>query len=101
LRQTIEEQALQLAQKLAREQVTGTIVRLKLRWSSFETITRQALLPRPTADARVIAAWAQRLLQQANRRGRPVRLIGVAVSGLGQHPIQLSLWDQPPEPAGR
>ena len=38
--QTVQEQAMQVARKLRAERVTGTTVKLKLRWAAFTTLTR-------------------------------------------------------------
>ena len=39
--QTVQEQAVQVARKLQTEGLTGTTVKLKLRWADFTTLTRQ------------------------------------------------------------
>lgn len=93
LRRTLHEQAAEVARDLRAEGLSGATVKLKLRWPDFTTLTRQATLPEATDDAAVITAQAVRLLEQAWTPGRPVRLIGVGVSGLGVPVRQLTLWD--------
>jgi DNA polymerase-4 len=74
--------------------VAGSTVRLKLRWSDFTTLTRQTQLPQATDQEKEICQAAERLLAATWSAGRPVRLIGVAVSGLGAPMRQLNLFDR-------
>lgn len=102
LERTIRAQAREVAAKLRRKGLLGTTVKLKIRWPDFTTPTRQLTLPQPSDDAEALSAAALRLFDQIWRRGQPVRLIGVGVSGLGTPPRQLSLWDAPaPEEQAR
>jgi DNA polymerase-4 len=96
LRQTIQTQAADISRKLKRESLVCTTVKLKLRWPDFTTPTRQITLHEPTDQAGAIGESAIRLFEQIWQSGRPVRLLGVGVSGLGAPPRQLSLWDSAP-----
>ncbi len=98
LERTLREQAAEIAQKLRREDLMGTTVKLKIRWPDFTTPTRQLTLPQPTDEPEVIAEAALRLFGQIWSGAQAVRLIGVGVSGLGTPPRQLSLWDAPLAP---
>jgi DNA polymerase-4 len=98
LERTLREQAGEIAQKLRREDLVGTTVKLKIRWPDFTTPTRQLTLPQPTDEADTIAEAALRLFGQIWSHGQAVRLIGVGISGLGSPPRQLSLWDVPAAP---
>lgn len=75
--------------------VAGTIA-LKLRWSSFETITRQTKLTRATNTGLTIFKAASGLLNEAHRDGQAVRLIGVRADQLseGGDGMALTLWDE-------
>ena len=97
--QTVQEQAVQVAHKLQAEGLTGTTVKLKLRWADFTTLTRQTSVG-PTDDEALLAQSARWLLDQVWVRGRPVRLIGVGVSGLEARVRQLSLLDPDAQDAG-
>jgi DNA polymerase IV len=101
LERVLREQAAELAEKLRRNEVVASTVKLKIRWPDFTTPTRQLTLPQPTDEAAQIAEAALRLFRQIWTREQPVRLIGVGVSGLGSVPHQMSLWDAPfaPTPA--
>ena len=83
-----------VGQRLRRAGRAGNTVKLKLRWADFTTITRQVTLEEPTAYDDVILQAVEGLLRAHWPKGRPVRLIGVAVSNLGPPAIQLRLWDK-------
>ena len=72
--------------------LAGATVKIKLRWSDFSTLNRQLTLEQPTDRDGEIYAAAQQLFAQVWLPGRPVRLIGVGLSGFGQTKRQLDLW---------
>lgn len=98
LERALREQAAEIAQKLRRDDLVGTTVKLKIRWPDFTTPTRQLTLAQPTDEPDVIAKVALRLFYQLWTGEQAARLIGVGVSNLGSSPCQLSLWDVPPVP---
>lgn len=82
-----------VGRRLRRAGLRGHTVRLKLRWADFSTITRQVAMDHATdLDAEIIEA-AVGLFDKAWTVGRPVRLIGVGVSGLEEPVQQLGLWE--------
>jgi len=93
LRRTLEEQAQNIAHQLQRQGLHARTIKIKLRWPDFTTLTRQITLEAPTREAQVIAASAVQLFQGLWTPGRPVRLLGVGVSGLDAPPRQIGLWD--------
>ena len=97
LRRTLLDLSDQVAASLRREGLVARTVKLKLRWPPFETITRQTTLPQPTDLEAEIFAAARALFAAAWGRGRPVRLIGVGVSGLQAPARQLGLFEAAPE----
>ncbi|MBN2001802.1 MAG: DNA polymerase IV [Anaerolineae bacterium] len=90
-----------VGRRLRHAELYGSTVKIKLRWSDFSTITRQITLPRPTNQDNDIYDAACELLAQARPHGKPVRLIGVGVSGLGPQAQQLELWETPLEKGQR
>ncbi len=94
LRKTLFDQAREVALLLKRKQLVATTIKLKLRWSNFATITRQAQLE-PASDNHQAIFQAVVLLLQKAWDGKPVRLIGVGVSGLTAALQQESLFDVP------
>ena len=91
---TLRRLADRVARRLRADEVTGTTVKIKLRWSDFTTLTRQATLPQPTDLDNEIYGTALQLFERAWVPARPVRLIGVGVTGLGPAARQLALWNE-------
>jgi DNA polymerase-4 len=93
LRRTLQEQSEAVAQRLHGSNLTGTTVKLKIRWPDFTTLTRQTTLDHGIDQTSKIYHAALELFEKVWRSGQAVRLIGVGVSGLGAPMRQLSLWD--------
>jgi DNA polymerase-4 len=94
--QRLTAMAEQVADQLEARDLIGRTITTKARYPDFRTLTRSQTLTRPTADAGVIAGWARRLLRRTEAGERPVRLLGVTVSGLESREgvaQQLSLFD--------
>lgn len=72
--------------------LAGATVKIKLRWTDFSTLSRQTTLDQPTDRDGEIFECARDLFEQYWKIGRPVRLIGVGLSGFGQSRRQLGLW---------
>ncbi len=100
LERTLAEQAADVSRILRQQRLAGVTVKLKLRWADFTTLTRQTTLPQPVDDAATILATVQPLFGRA-WDGRPVRLIGVGVSGFQEGARQMNLWEQPDERSER
>jgi DNA polymerase-4 len=94
LQKTLRHLAEQVGRRLRKRELSGTTVKLKLRWADFTTLTRQVTLPHPVnLDADIYQAVAS-LFEQTWIPGKPVRLLGVGVSGFGQPAYQLGLWEE-------
>jgi len=65
-------------------------VTLKLRYSTFHTLTRRTTLPAPTTSVRAVSETLRNLLAQVDLRGRWVRLVGVSLSDLQGKAFQLT-----------
>ncbi len=94
LEETLRALTQKVAQRLRKVELAGKTVRLKLRWSNFETLTRQKTLPTMSDNEAEIFEAALSLLKKLRPSGKAVRLIGVGVSGLGPPLRQLSLWEE-------
>lgn len=66
-------------------------VAVKIRYSDFETTSRQTTIPYTEADDEVIPV-VKELFQQLYRKGTPVRLLGVRLSELTNNAIQTNLF---------
>ncbi|MCB1871618.1 MAG: DNA polymerase IV [Gammaproteobacteria bacterium] len=98
LQDTLHKLAAEVAARARREQLSGAVVTLKIRFTGFETHTRQRKLPTPTHDERVILREAWALFLGSKLPIKPVRLIGVGISDWQQtetEPVQADLFDQP------
>ncbi len=71
-----------VSERLARRGVEGRTVILKLTYRNFQHATRRTTLRQATSDAGIIAAEARALLGRSAAGSRPVRLVGVGVTGL-------------------
>lgn len=108
------EQADRVCGGLAGAGQAGRTVHIKVRYDDFTTVTRAHTLPTPTADPDLVATTARRLLRATEAGARPVRLVGVGVSGfdhdehsrqlrlpfteLGEDPLEAALGALPVEP---
>jgi DNA polymerase-4 len=93
LSDTLEDQADDIVHHLRKIDRRGKTITLKLRYSDFSTITRSRTLWRYTDEAPLIAETARSLLTGATEAGRrPVRLIGISVSGLIHPGEPEQLW---------
>jgi DNA polymerase IV len=72
-----------VGRRLRRAGVAGRTVTLKVRFASFETITRSLTLPAPTDRTHDLVVVATDLLAALRLERVRVRLLGVAVSNLG------------------
>ena len=93
LRQTLRALADKVGYRLRQAGLAGSVVQIKLRYSNFETLTRQTALPQPTNLDDEIYAAAEKLFEANIIPTRAVRLIGIGVSRLTPPFRQLSLWD--------
>ena len=93
LRKELKNMAENISRRLQKSGYIGTTVKLKLRWPDFSTITRQTTLTIGTDNFEIIFQFAIALFEKEWRDGRPVRLIGLGISGLGPPYRQLSLWE--------
>ena len=72
-----------LMERISRKGAAGRTVTLKLKFSDFTQITRAHSLAQPIGDRAAIQEQARQLLRAELPLARSVRLLGVAISGLG------------------
>ncbi|MGH7828026.1 MAG: DNA polymerase Y family protein [Candidatus Binatia bacterium] len=76
--------------RLRRENLYARCLTLKIRYTTFQTVTRSRTLSTPTCFDREIFEVVSHLLRQNIDQGRSVRLLGVSASAL-----QSSGWQEP------
>lgn len=101
--QIMRQMAEQVERRLQELDLYGKTVILKLRWNSFQLMTRRVTVPRAVQDADSIVALLTPIVQeQLKGEPRRVRLVGVTVSHLlSSHAAQQApqiipqpLWDE-------
>ena len=88
LRACLREQAEDIAAKLKRKQLGAHTVQVKVRYGDFTTLTRQIRVEEPITEADEIYRLACFLLGREKLVSRPLRLLGLGVSGLGEPTYQ-------------
>jgi DNA polymerase-4 len=89
---TLLDLAESVASRLRRHDLAAGAVQLKLRYEGFETLTRQAPLPRQTRESTPLYDAVLALLRKTLVSGRGVRLIGLTAINLTDAQ-QLTLFD--------
>jgi len=96
-RRDFEAHLLRLSEKVGRRarrhSLMGKRVTLTLRYSDFETFTKQATLSGYTNDTHVIYQSVLRILDSIRLKAR-VRLLGVSISSLIEDPGQVPLMEE-------
>jgi DNA polymerase-4 len=96
LRRTLRELCETVGRNLRQAHLSGSTVKIKLRWPDFTTLTRQVTLPQPTDQGDEIFAAAAELLEKNRPDRQLVRLLGVGVTHIAAPVRQLSLWETGP-----
>jgi DNA polymerase-4 len=86
IRREIERLARHAAAFLVRKELFARTVTLKLRYATFETITRSQTREPATHSPEEIVSRALALLEKTEAASRPVRLLGVSLHGLSTSP---------------
>jgi DNA polymerase-4 len=84
-----------VTERLVADGVRARTVSVKLKLADLRLVSRQVSRTSPTDDQEVIFRAARAALDRSHAESRPVRLIGVGLSGL-EHPrpeIQMTLFD--------
>ncbi len=73
------------------EKVAGCVA-VKIRYSDFETTSKQTTIPYTCADDEVIP-MAKELFKKLYKKGQPIRLLGVRLSELTNDAVQTNLFN--------
>lgn len=87
--------------RLRKSGLLAGMISVEIKYSSFQSVSHQMILPAPSNTSQVIYETACRLFDEL-WNGSPIRLLGVRSSKLSDltEPTQLSLFDLPGESAG-
>src|SRR4029079_9501131 len=92
LRACLQEQPDDVARSLAKRRLAAHTVQVKLRYGDFTSLTRQISFEEPLTEAKEIYRLGCWLLAREKLVNRPLRLIGLGVSGSAEAQVnQLSL----------
>lgn len=87
----LRQQSEEVAEKLAHERLAARTIQVKVRYSDFKTLTRQTSVEDPVESASGIYGLACSILRREQLVNRPLRLLGLGVSGLVPPGCQLRL----------
>ena len=80
----LQEQAEEISAKLKRKRLGAHTVQVKVRYSDFTTLTRQISTDEPLVETADLYRMACFLLNRDRLVSRPLRLLGLGVSSLGE-----------------
>ncbi len=95
LEEALRELVDRVTERLRADGVRARTVSVKLKLPDFRLVSRQVSRTSPTDDGEVIFRAARAALERSHLDSRPVRLLGVGLSGL-EHPrpdLQMTLFD--------
>jgi DNA polymerase-4 len=93
MRRSLSHLSKEVARRLRDENLRAKTVAIKVRFGDFRTLTRQVTLTEATDRAQIVQGAAYRLLDEVERSGKGIRLLGVRGSSLEQGLQQPSLFD--------
>ena len=82
IRRELLELAGMVAKRLRRYQFQGRTITLKVKYHDFKQITRSSTIKQATADSKSIYEEILQLLKKTEAGQKPIRLLGISVSGL-------------------
>lgn len=88
LRASLRQQAEEIAGKLKRRRLGAHTVQVKVRYGDFTTLTRQITTEEPLSEASDLYRMGCHLLARDRLVPRPLRLLGLGVSGLREPAAQ-------------
>ncbi len=94
LEQTLRRLSESVGSRLRKQSLVANTIKLKLRWPDFTTLSRQTTVSQPISSDDQIYNEIKALFHANWHAGKPVRLIGVGVSGFSEGMgRQIGLWD--------
>ena len=84
-----------VARRVRNGAMVGRVLTMKLRYSDFDTLHHQSVMPEPTDDEEMLILQGWKLLDQCWKQGRAVRLLGLSLGALtpkDESAMQMSLF---------
>jgi DNA polymerase-4 len=88
LRRCLRTQADELAAKLKASHLGAHTIQVKVRYSDFTTLTRQITFEEPVTEPEEIYRLACHLMARDKLARRPLRLLGLGLTGLGEPTVR-------------
>jgi DNA polymerase-4 len=82
IRRELLELAVMVAKRLRRYQLQGRTITLKVKYHDFRQVTRSMTIKQHIADSKRIYEEVLQLLEKTDAGQKPIRLLGISVSGL-------------------
>ncbi|MFW9975300.1 MAG: DNA polymerase IV, partial [Candidatus Thorarchaeota archaeon] len=82
-----------IGERLQNKSLRFKTVTVKMRYSDFSTIQRSKSIPVETDNADILHRMAMEIFDHQRDRDKPIRLVGVKVSGLSETSEQLCLTE--------
>jgi DNA polymerase-4 len=98
---TLLEHASRIARRLVRADISARTVTVKVKYASFQLVSRQITLPEAVQDTDAIHRAALAALERVPLEGKRVRLTGVSAGGIEDGPPQPTLFGDPRAPLRR
>ena len=71
-----------IARRVRNGGMIGRVLTMKIRYTDFETLHHQSVMPEPTDDEELVILQGWNLLDECWEKGKPVRLLGLSLGSL-------------------
>lgn len=89
----LRDQASKVSKVLKNKNLKGYTIKIRMRYSNFETLTRQITVPDPVQESKDIFNFGSKLFLENWNKKIALRLIGIGVTNFSGNNSQISLWD--------
>jgi DNA polymerase IV (DinB-like DNA polymerase) len=91
LHQAIENICSRIGERLKSKDLSFKTVTVKIRYGNYETIQRSKSIPVATSNPRMLEKLAREIFDAKRNMEKPIRLLGVKISGLKENEAQVLL----------
>ena len=93
IHESLKKMCARIGDKVTKKDLRFRTVTVKIRYDDYTTIQRSRSIPVETNDAKLLERMALEIFDHKRNTLKPIRLVGVKVSGLSDVPEQLCLTD--------